>query len=137
MALDELNFGLRSKSMTRWGTCCLGVSAMLAFFGPSAIAQAQSDPDARARATEAQMTDAERFQLLRGIIPIPLPNLAVTVDPKELEGIPAITGFVRGIPRLGIPDLRGRSGFLRTAPHPQQGERASPVQHPRTRRTPG
>lgn len=66
-------------------------------------AQPPADPDARAAAIEAQMTDDERFQLLHGIMPIPLPGLGI--DPKEFEGIPAIAGYVKGIPRLGIPDL--------------------------------
>lgn len=70
---------------------------------PAAIAQKVADPDAKAAAIEAQMTDDERFQLLYGLLPIPLPNLPI--DPKLLKGIPAVAGYVRGIPRLGVPDL--------------------------------
>lgn len=62
-----------------------------------------TDPDTRARATEARMTDDERFQLLHGIMPIPMPGS--NIDPALFGGIPAIAGYVRGIPRLGIPDL--------------------------------
>lgn len=62
-----------------------------------------NDPDARARTTETQMTDDERFQLLLCIMPIARPELSI--DRKQFEGIPAIAGYVPGIPRLGIPDL--------------------------------
>lgn len=62
-----------------------------------------ADPDMRARETEARMTDDERFQLLHGIMPIPMAGL--TLDPARFEGIPAVAGYVRGIPRLGVPDL--------------------------------
>jgi beta-glucosidase len=54
-----------------------------------------ADPDARAAATESQMTDAERFQLLHGVMPLPVPP----------PGIPLTAGYVPGIPRLGVPDL--------------------------------
>jgi beta-glucosidase len=36
-------------------------------------ATATPDADARAATTEARMTDAERFQLLHGMMPLPLP----------------------------------------------------------------
>ena len=72
-----------------------------------------SDPDIRACATEAMMTDDERFQLLHGIMPIPMTGS--TIDPAEFEGIPAIAGFVRGIPRLGIPDLMETDASLGVA----------------------
>ena len=70
---------------------------------PAASAQTPPDPDAKAAAIEAQMTDEERFQLLHGLFPIPLPGSAV--DAKAFKGIPAVAGYVRGIPRLGVPDL--------------------------------
>jgi beta-glucosidase len=56
---------------------------------------APTDPDARAAATEAAMTDTERFQLLHGIMAIP------TAPP----GVPITAGFVKGVSRLGVPDL--------------------------------
>jgi beta-glucosidase len=68
----------------------LGMALLLPLCSPAQAAP--EDPDSRAAATEAQMTDAERFQLLHGSLPI-------------LEGRKATAGFVPGIPRLGVPDL--------------------------------
>lgn len=68
----------------------------------AAHAAPASDADARAAATEALMTDAERFQLLHSHLPI-------TIEPGKpsriIPGMPIVPGYVRGIPRLGIPDL--------------------------------
>ena len=77
--------------MTRRDLPGLAVAGLI--LATSGLAQAASqDPDARAAAVEAQMTDAERFQLLHGSLPI-------------LEGKRPTAGFVPGIPRLGVPDL--------------------------------
>lgn len=50
------------------------------------------------------MTDAERFQLLHGIMPLPIsfPGLAPVRMP---DGVKPTAGYVPGVPRLGIPDL--------------------------------
>jgi beta-glucosidase len=56
----------------------------------------------KARSTEAALTDAERIQLLHGLLALRIPLEHMEPIP---EGIPATAGFVRGIPRLGIPDL--------------------------------
>lgn len=66
-----------------------------------AIAHAQEDPDARAARIEAQMTDDERFTLISGIMPLPVPGLEVDIP----EGVPVVAGYTPGIPRLGIPAL--------------------------------
>ena len=70
----------------------LGVAGLLLLSGRALAAPDSQDPDTRAAAVEAQMTDAERFQLLHGVLPI-------------LEGRKPTAGFVAGIPRLGVPDL--------------------------------
>ncbi len=61
-----------------------------------------ADPDARAAAVEARMTDDERFHLLHSHLPI-------TMEPGQpsrlIPGSPITVGVVRGIPRLGIPDI--------------------------------
>lgn len=67
----------------------------------SALAKPAQDPDKRAAEVEAQMTDDERFRVIRGIMPVP----GTSIDPKEFEGIPVIAGYVKGVERLGIPDL--------------------------------
>ncbi|HVT36016.1 MAG TPA: glycoside hydrolase family 3 C-terminal domain-containing protein [Nevskiaceae bacterium] len=65
-------------------------------------AHAAPDADARAAATEAQMSDDERFHLL-------LTNLPLKMEPGKqptlIPGAPITPGFVTGIPRLGIPDI--------------------------------
>lgn len=73
----------------------------------SGTAMAQTAPkgtdpaDARARATEAKMTDAERFQLLHGIMPIAFPG----TPPLPRADLKPTAGWIPGVPRLGIPDL--------------------------------
>jgi beta-glucosidase len=61
-------------------------------------------PDARAAATEAQMTDVERYQLLHGIMPLalPIPGFPTPQIPAHVK--PA-AGYVAGVARLRIPDL--------------------------------
>jgi len=46
------------------------------------------------------MTDAERIQLLHGVMAVPFPGLS-----PPPAGVKPTAGYVRGIPRLGIPDL--------------------------------
>jgi beta-glucosidase len=62
---------------------------------PAAFASPPPDADARAAATEAKMTDAERFSLLHGVMALP----------TAPQGVPITAGLVRGVPRLGVPDL--------------------------------
>ena len=57
------------------------------------------DPDAKAARIEARMTDAERIGLLSGIMPIPLPGVAVEIP----TGVPFTAGYVPPIARLGVP----------------------------------
>lgn len=74
----------------------------LAAAGATAGAAAPADPDARAAATEARMTDAERFHLLHSHLPIRiLPGKPAEVIP----GMPITPGVVTGIERLGIPTI--------------------------------
>jgi beta-glucosidase len=77
------------------------VAVGLAYGFPlSEAARAATDPDARAATTESRMTDAERVQLLHGIMPIPIHGL-----PPVPPGVKATAGYVQGVPRLGIPDI--------------------------------
>jgi beta-glucosidase len=71
-----------------------------ALFACTAHAQPDTSPDARAAATEAKMTDAERFRLLHGIMPITIPGLPPI--PPELK---STAGYIQGVPRLGVPDI--------------------------------
>ena len=59
--------------------------------------------DVRARETEAQMTDEERFSLLVSVMG---PNTWIRQrDPRIPEGTPMSAGYVPGVPRLGVPAL--------------------------------
>jgi len=61
------------------------------------------DADARARATEEQMTDDERFSLLVSVMGA---NTTITVrDERIPEDVPMSAGYVPGVPRLGVPAL--------------------------------
>ncbi|HYY78836.1 MAG TPA: beta-glucosidase [Actinomycetes bacterium] len=62
-----------------------------------------SDPDGRARATEEQMTDEERFSLLVSVMGT-TPVLPVR-DERIPEGVPMSAGYTPGVPRLGVPAL--------------------------------
>lgn len=64
--------------------------------------------DRHAARIEAAMTDDERFALLSGIMPIPLPGLAVDIPP----GVPPTAGYHRGSARLGVPDLLATDASL-------------------------
>src|SRR6516165_11010214 len=64
---------------------------------------AAANPDERARATEEQMTDDERFSLLCSVMGT---NGLITVrDERIPEGTPMSAGYVPGVPRLGVPPL--------------------------------
>lgn len=83
----------------------LGHAAKMAFaaalVGSVALpAGAQSDPAARAAATEAQMTDDERIALTLGLLTSAMPGRPAP-PPEARPG----AGYVRGVPRLGVPAL--------------------------------
>ena len=66
-------------------------------------AGAGSSADARARETEQQMTDEERFSLLVSVMGTN-PVLPVR-DERIPAGVPMSAGYVPGVPRLGVPAL--------------------------------
>lgn len=65
-----------------------------------AVRDEAADAAKRAAATEAQMKVEERTVLTHGIMAVPVP--VVNYDPKVR---PFSVGYVRGIPRLGVPAL--------------------------------
>jgi beta-glucosidase len=88
------------------GTVALGASAMI--LAPSG-AQSASPAD-RARRTEAQMTDEERFSLLISVMGA---NSMLPVRDKRIpENVPMSAGYTPGIPRLGIPALQSTDASL-------------------------
>jgi beta-glucosidase len=76
-----------------------------------APAQGQS-ADVRARQTEQQMTDDERFSLLVSLIGA-VPSIGVPRDkriPPEVSNMSA--GYTPGIPRLGVPALQSSDASM-------------------------
>ena len=70
---------------------------------------AARDPDARAAATEAQMTAAERQVLLHGPMALPFDDA-----PLPAGAVPG-AGFIPGIARLGVPALKESDASLGVA----------------------
>jgi beta-glucosidase len=88
------------------GTVALGASAMI--LAPSGTQSAS--PADRARRTEAQMTDEERFSLLISVMGA---NSMLPVRDKRIpENVPMSAGYTPGIPRLGIPALQSTDASL-------------------------
>ena len=90
--------------LLRTGLASIGFSLSL-----SAPAQAQngngSAADARAREVEQQMTDDERLALVYSLMPVVIAKGANRRDPRVPAHIKPTAGWVKGVPRLGIPDL--------------------------------
>jgi beta-glucosidase len=63
-----------------------------------------SDPDERARATEEQLTDDERFLLIVGVFG-QLEGMNPVRDERIPEGTTMSAGYTPGVPRLGVPSL--------------------------------
>ncbi|HEY1389559.1 MAG TPA: glycoside hydrolase family 3 N-terminal domain-containing protein, partial [Ktedonobacterales bacterium] len=62
-----------------------------------------TSPDERARETEEQMTDDERFALLVSVMGT---NPVLPVRDKRIPAdVPMSAGYVPGVPRLGVPAL--------------------------------
>ncbi len=64
---------------------------------------AVGDADQRARATEEQMTDDERFSLLVSVMGVS--DLIAERDERIPEGTPMSAGYTPGVPRLSVPAL--------------------------------
>jgi beta-glucosidase len=63
----------------------------------------EASPDERARITEQQMTDEERFSLLISLMGVSTAN--PVRDPRIPEDAPMCPGYTPGVPRLGVPAL--------------------------------
>jgi beta-glucosidase len=74
-----------------------------------ALAQALS-ADARALATEQQMTDDERFAM---IVSVMGSNILFPARDKRIpEGTAMSAGYIPGVPRLGVPALQSTDASL-------------------------
>ena len=76
-----------------------------------AVAGPETAADRWARETEARMTDDERFSLVHGFMALRIPGLG---DPNLVWPADVVSGagYVRGIPRLGVPSLRETDASL-------------------------
>lgn len=69
-------------------------------------APTRADAEARARATEQQMTDDERFGLIHSLMVVQIaPDFSQRREARAPAHIPQTAGWVLGVPRLGVPDL--------------------------------
>ena len=75
-----------------------------------ALAQ-ESEADVRARETEQQMTDDERFSLLISVLGT-VEGGALPPDPRVAHLENPSAGWTPGIPRLGIPDLQSSDASM-------------------------
>lgn len=89
-----------SSPIRRLASILLAGAALAAAPVAQAQAQAQDDVAARAAATEAQMTDAERVTLTLGLLTSAMPGRPAP-PPEARPG----AGYIHGVPRLGIPAL--------------------------------
>jgi beta-glucosidase len=65
----------------------------------------ESDVEVRARETEQRMTDDERFGLIRSYMVVVFGKGGGQRDLRVPQDVPQIAGWVKGVPRLGVPDL--------------------------------
>ncbi|HEY7060793.1 MAG TPA: beta-glucosidase [Chloroflexota bacterium] len=77
----------------------------------SAARTGQDPADARAQATEQQMTDDERFALIISLIGA-VPSIGVPRDPRIPEGTNMSAGYTPGVPRLGVPALQSSDASM-------------------------
>src|SRR5262245_45045923 len=92
-------------SLLRSVATCTTLVTVLALMTSAVHAQGLPPEAAqeKARATEAQMTDDERFGLLRNLMVV---NFRTGQrDDRVPKEVPQLAGWTHGVPRLGIPDL--------------------------------
>ena len=76
---------------------------LLSLLVPAVLPAQESSPESRARETEQQMTDDERFSMLISLMG---KNAVVPVRDKRIpEGVPMSAGYTPGVSRLGVPAL--------------------------------
>src|SRR5262245_17193239 len=100
---------MRKLDMPRAGLALLAsasfVSVVCGVMPIATLAQTTS-PEDRARETERKMTDDERFGLIYSLMVFALkPDFTSERDKRVPADVPQIAGWVKGVPRLGVPDL--------------------------------
>nr|AQQ74489.1 GH3 [uncultured bacterium] len=69
---------------------------------PSVTLADVTSADERARQTEAQMTDDERFGMIHSFLGAAT-VIGMKADPRIPKDVPMSAGYARGVPRLGVP----------------------------------
>src|SRR5215471_11964829 len=79
---------------------------------PVPAAWSQESVDARARGTEQNMSDDERFSLIISLIGA-VPSIGVPRDPRIPENVTNMSaGYTPGISRLGVPALQSSDASM-------------------------
>jgi beta-glucosidase len=78
---------------------------------PPVTASQAEDPDTRAHAVEAQLTDDERFQLIISVIGA-VPSIGMPRHPSIPEGTNMSAGYTAGVPRRGIPAIQSSDASM-------------------------
>src|SRR5262245_15658987 len=85
---------------------------LLVSLGTPTVTPAQGESaDERARQTERQLTDDERFSLIVSLIGA-IPSIGVPRDQRIPAGVNMSAGYTPGIPRLGIPALQSSDASM-------------------------
>jgi beta-glucosidase len=97
-------------------TAAIGAGPPPAIAAPAGVpdraaVRREAAADRWAAETEARMTDEERFSLIHGFMALRIPGLG---DPDLVwpDDVVAGAGYIRGIPRLGVPSLRETDASL-------------------------
>src|SRR5262245_29454394 len=105
MALYALFGPLGAVSLTETAVAPAGSQAV-GSTATSVPAPTSAAIEARARQTEQKMTDDERFGLIHSLMVFVLkPDFSSERDKRVPASVPQIAGWVKGVPRLGVPDL--------------------------------
>jgi beta-glucosidase len=83
-----------------------GLALLLVLSTVAPVMAQEPSAEARAHATEQQMTNDERFGLIHSLMVFVLkPDFTSERDTRVPPNVPQIAGWVKGVPRLGVPDL--------------------------------
>jgi beta-glucosidase len=97
------------RSHTLLALLCSTTLAGLSVGSYFSVAEAAANPDRRAAETLKAMTVDERYNLIRGHIPFMMRSA------EKPKGIPFGAGYVKGVPRLGVPALNESDASLGVA----------------------
>jgi beta-glucosidase len=94
----------KKRKMFSLITGAILVLFIVLIISPATVGQELS-PEERARITEQQMTDDERFGLIHSLMVVVFTGEGGKREPRVPSDVPQSAGWVKGVPRLGVPDL--------------------------------